>query len=201
MPARCPDPGRPAGEPLGLLPAAQLRPLGRPLLPPARHSRVGEHRPAASPRSCDQTELIYPDPKPCTSEPCRDGREPWAVRHDWQLRRNRAAYPRAWVVHTARVRSPARGPGGSGRLMRALVFMNDPIWSEPDRPVFDLRQTALIETDDREGLKGVLSRGAGRAIGVGGGRQARAAAGGAEGRAEAARAWSSWPTPIIPAGT
>ena len=36
--------------------------------------------------------------------------------------------------------------------------MNDPIWSERDRPVLDLRQAALIETDDKEGLKGFLSR-------------------------------------------
>ena len=35
--------------------------------------------------------------------------------------------------------------------------MNDPIWSEPGRPVLDLRQTALIETNDKEGLKGYLS--------------------------------------------
>jgi hypothetical protein len=36
--------------------------------------------------------------------------------------------------------------------------MNDPIWREPGRPVLDLRQTALIETDDRDSLKGYLSR-------------------------------------------
>ncbi len=35
--------------------------------------------------------------------------------------------------------------------------MNDPIWSERGRPVLDLRQTALIETNDKEGLKGYLS--------------------------------------------
>jgi uncharacterized membrane protein YfhO len=36
--------------------------------------------------------------------------------------------------------------------------MNDPIWSERDRPVFDPRQAALIETDDKEGLMGFVSR-------------------------------------------
>jgi uncharacterized membrane protein YfhO len=36
--------------------------------------------------------------------------------------------------------------------------MNDSIWSERDRPVFNLRQAALIETVDAESLKGFLSK-------------------------------------------
>ena len=40
----------------------------------------------------------------------RDGQGPWGMRQDWQLRRNRAAYPRAWVVHHARIRPPAADP-------------------------------------------------------------------------------------------
>jgi hypothetical protein len=36
--------------------------------------------------------------------------------------------------------------------------VNDPIWSERGRPVLDLRQTALIETNDKERLIGFLSR-------------------------------------------
>lgn len=105
----------------------------------------------------DQTELVYPSSEVLHEEPMPGRGEPWAVRQDWQLRRNKAAYPRAWLVHSARVRSPARDPEARGEMMRALAFMNDPIWFEPDRPVLDLRQTALIEVDDKEGLKGVLS--------------------------------------------
>ncbi len=35
--------------------------------------------------------------------------------------------------------------------------MNDPIWSEGDRAVLDLRQTAFIEVDDKDSLKGFIS--------------------------------------------
>jgi hypothetical protein len=41
--------------------------------------------------------------------------------------------------------------------MRTLAFMNDPIWRDNDRTVLDLRQVALIETDDPQALQGFLS--------------------------------------------
>ncbi len=106
----------------------------------------------------NQTELVYPDPDVLHARQSGNDREPWTLRHDWQLRRNLAAYPRAWIVHSAQVRAPASDPDTRAQRIRTLVYMNDPIWSERDRPVLDLRQTALIETDDKEGFKGFLSR-------------------------------------------
>ncbi len=41
--------------------------------------------------------------------------------------------------------------------MRTLAFMNDPIWREKDRTVLDLRQVALIETEDEKVLQGFIS--------------------------------------------
>jgi hypothetical protein len=105
----------------------------------------------------DKTELVYPDPDVLHQRQSREGREPWSLRHDWQLRRNLAAYPRAWLVHSAQVRSPASDPDTRARRIRTLIYMNDPFWSERGQPVLDLRQTALIETNDKESLKGFLS--------------------------------------------
>jgi hypothetical protein len=105
----------------------------------------------------NQTELIYPSADLLYQRQPKDGEEPWAVRQDWQLRRNLAAYPRAWVVHSARVRAPASDPETRAEWIRTILYMNDPIWSERDRPIFDLRQAALIETHEKEGLKGFLS--------------------------------------------
>jgi hypothetical protein len=103
------------------------------------------------------TELLYPDRAATGSGAGNAGAdEPWAVRHDWQLRRNRAVYPRAWIVHAARVRPLVSQPAIRDRLTDGLIFMNDPIWTEPDRPVHNLRESALIETDDSEGLKTFL---------------------------------------------
>jgi hypothetical protein len=79
------------------------------------------------------------------------------VRQDWYLRRNKAVYPRAWVVHSARLTAPAVDAKSRNRLIKNLLYMNDPIWSEGDRAVLDLRQTALIEVDDTDGLEGFIS--------------------------------------------
>ena len=76
---------------------------------------------------------------------------------DWQLLRNKAAYPRAWLVHHARVYPLTTSPEVRASLMRTLAFMNDPLWRENDRTVLDLHQAALIETDDEKALRGFLS--------------------------------------------
>ncbi len=41
----------------------------------------------------DNTELIYPSPDVLFEKQGREGAEPWIVRQDWQLRRNKSAYP------------------------------------------------------------------------------------------------------------
>ena len=107
-----------------------------------------------------QTKLIHPDEEVLYGRRSGEGGEPWALRHDWQLRRNLDVYPRAWIVHSAQVRSPASDSGTRAQYIRTVIYMNDPIWSEPGRPVLDLRQTALIETNDKASLKGYLSRAA-----------------------------------------
>jgi len=104
-----------------------------------------------------ETELIYPSADVLNDRQHQEGQAPWGVRQDWQLRRNRAAYPRAWIVHSARVRSPALSAGDRSRLLTTLLYMNDPIWRNGERPVLDLRQTALIEVDDKNSLKGFIS--------------------------------------------
>ncbi len=106
----------------------------------------------------DKTELVHPDRDLLFQNSHREVQNSWLLRHDWQLRRNLSAYPRAWLVHFAQVRSPATDPETRAQRIRTLIYMNDPIWSEPGRPVLDLRQTALIETNDQESLQGFLSR-------------------------------------------
>jgi hypothetical protein len=104
------------------------------------------------------TDLVYPAPGVLYDRQSRPGQALWAMRQDWQLRRNRASYPRAWVVHYARIQPPATDVDERARMMGTLVFMNDPIWTDNNRPIFDLEQAALIETDDRAALRGFISR-------------------------------------------
>jgi len=102
--------------------------------------------------------LVYPDKQTLNESQNRADREPWGVRQDWQLRRNRAAFPRAWLVHGARVRTPARTRAERDELLQALLFMNDPLWSDREGPAFDLRAAAWIETDNPSAFKGSVLR-------------------------------------------
>ncbi|GIW87515.1 MAG: hypothetical protein KatS3mg108_1839 [Isosphaeraceae bacterium] len=79
-----------------------------------------------------------------------DQRRQWALSQDWQLLRNRASYPRAWIVHDAIVRPPIRGLRRLDRepLMRDILYQADPLWTSPDRPIYDPRRIAWVETDE-----------------------------------------------------
>jgi hypothetical protein len=100
-----------------------------------------------------QAEMIAPDPGLTRHlEDPEDRRrfEDWVRDQDWMLFRNKAAYPRAWVVHRARFLRPIPGRARDERerLMDQILFANDPFWSDPERRVFDPRALAWIETDD-----------------------------------------------------
>jgi hypothetical protein len=95
-------------------------------------------------------EMIAPDPD--LLEDPRNGEklEAWIRDEDWQLLRNKAAYPRAWVVHKARFLKPIHGLAFEDRaeMMEEILFADDAFWSDPGRRVFDPHALAWIETDD-----------------------------------------------------
>src|SRR5579883_3657818 len=148
--------GVPAGQPVVYYPRRSFDLWGaRYFLLPALPDWTSPERGFAS--FLDQTDLIHPSSDMLYETHSTAGQPPWAIRQDWQLRRNRAAYPRAWIVHSARIRSPAPDADTRVRWTGMLAYRNDSIWSERDRPVLDLRQTALIETEDKESLRGLRS--------------------------------------------
>jgi hypothetical protein len=148
--------GVPAGQPVVYFPRRSFDLWGaRYFLLPAFPDWASPERGFAS--FLDQTELIHPRSEVLYETQPTAGQQPWSLRQDWQLRRNQAAYPRAWIVHSARIRPPAPDPDTRLRWIGMLAYQNDPMWSERDRPVLDLRQTALIETDDKESLRGLRS--------------------------------------------
>ena len=73
----------------------------------------------------------------------------WVKREDWQLLRNRAALPRAWVVHQARRLPPANAFTSLPRQARIkeILYPGDALWSEPGQAVYDPRTTAWVEAD------------------------------------------------------
>ncbi len=107
-------------------------------------------------------EAVYP-PRGTFDGP--DGpkrRDEWLREVDFQILLNRAAYPRAWVVHRARS-TAVRGSGPESReaLMAEILFQNDDLWHADGRPVYDPKELAWIEEADRDRVRAELS-GAGR---------------------------------------
>jgi hypothetical protein len=99
------------------------------------------------------TDLVYPDRETLLGAKRGPLGEVWAEKHDWQVLRNRNAYPRAWIVHSARVRPIADSLEARDHMMDTLMYMNDPFLEEPGRAVFDLRHAALIETDNPQAIR------------------------------------------------
>ena len=71
----------------------------------------------------------------------------WVKNHDYQVRRNLDAYPRAWVVHDARSLPAFRGLSRASRnlLMQEMLFSNDLSWPDPTRTVYDARRYVWLE--------------------------------------------------------
>jgi len=96
----------------------------------------------------DRTELVYPDPAELAGPAHSRDRRQWLLEKDVQVRRNKAVFPRAWVVHEARPIQPLDGSQpGSGDALRARLRRGDsPTQAD------DLRSIAYVETDRPESL-------------------------------------------------
>ena len=113
-------------------------------------------RPAGPPRErsyaafLDQTELIFPDPVVMTGSDRRGEGTSWLHNKDVQVRRNKTAFPRAWVVHnlrTIRPLGPLQSAGRDGLGVR-IGFGDDLTGSSLGTPAADLPTVAYVEADD-----------------------------------------------------
>jgi hypothetical protein len=94
-----------------------------------------------------ETEQVYPehgslqDPK---------DRRRWLEEEDFQIFRNKVAFPRAWVVHAAKRIDPIKGLNKADRMsvMEEILFQRDPIWNDPEHVLYDPHEMAWVETDD-----------------------------------------------------
>jgi hypothetical protein len=103
---------------------------------------------------------IDPQPGAFDGPGGRARRAHWERSDDVQVLRNEAAFPRAWVVHQARVFPPVRSmrPYDRRELMQEILFQDDEFWHEPTRRVYDPRRLAWIETDRPDEVARSLSR-------------------------------------------
>jgi hypothetical protein len=123
------------------------------ILPVRPDDWIGDSRGYAS--FLRQSELVHPRLDQFSGAAGEHKGSRWREEEDWQIFRNKGAYPRAWIVHDARWFRPLEGAPSSDRdlLIGGLLFQNDAFWSDPGRPVVDARTTAWIETEDRTSLK------------------------------------------------
>jgi hypothetical protein len=88
---------------------------------------------------------VYPDTAAMDQA---GGREVWDRTEDWQILRNEQAFPRAWVVHDARILPPiqrmSREP--RERVMEEILYEADAFWNNPSRALYDPRELCWIES-------------------------------------------------------
>jgi hypothetical protein len=84
----------------------------------------------------------------------------WAKEKDWQILRNLAAFPRAWVVHDVRVWKPVHGLRRQDReeKIASILYPNDAFWSDSQYQVMDMRKMAYVETEDADWFDRQLDR-------------------------------------------
>ena len=125
------------------------------VLPVHPHGWMDEDRGYAA--FLDETELIYPL---LLQERGREAEQKaWVESHDYQIRRNRQVYPRAWVVHDSR---PLPDLEGLTRLqqggpMQEILYNDDRIWHDSTLTAFDPRRLVWIEKDKQLELRAFLS--------------------------------------------
>ena len=104
-----------------------------------------------------QTEPIYP-PESLAGNADASKLKEWMEAEDFQILRNKDAFPRAWIVHQARFKPPITGLTRATRkeVMEEILYPADAFWSGPEWTFRDPRQVAWIEVEDLDSLGGYL---------------------------------------------
>jgi hypothetical protein len=95
------------------------------------------------------TEPVYPPFDDFAGPGGAERRRRWIERQDFQIVRNRNAYPPAWVVHSARFVAPIKGLERTDRdaLMEEILYPNDAFWHDSQKRLFDPQVMAWVELD------------------------------------------------------
>jgi hypothetical protein len=83
----------------------------------------------------------------------------WIDTRDFKVIRNLDEYPRAWVVHRARLMLPdtSQSRWAVSETMQEILYASDGIWNDPRRRVHDPRNVAWVSADDVTKLRRYLS--------------------------------------------
>lgn len=106
-----------------------------------------------------QTTPVYPLPNAYTGPGGEQKRDDWILQEDFQVLRNLAEFPRAWVVHGVRWLKPIAGLAREDREgpIQEILYQNDPFWSEKSRVPYDPKVLAWLDSDVQDELARFVS--------------------------------------------
>jgi hypothetical protein len=102
-----------------------------------------------------QSERIYPPTEIFEGDVNDPKVKHWTEEEDFQVLRNKFAFPRAWLVHDILFKKPVTGltRGPRRESMEEILYANDPFWQDPQRKAYDARKLVWIEVPDDDRLE------------------------------------------------
>jgi hypothetical protein len=103
--------------------------------------------------------LIYPPADRFQGPGGTERLKEWFENQDFQVRRNRLVYPRAWIVHDSRGMPPMEGKTRAERSgpIQEMLYADDPIWHDSTLTAFDPQHLVWLDTADRFALRAYLT--------------------------------------------
>jgi hypothetical protein len=106
------------------------------------------------------TRAVFPEPDRFTGKDREARYREWVDTKDYRIERNLQEFPRAWVVHDARMVKPTLGLSSETRkqAFEEMLYANDLYWHDEAKVFFDARQIAWVPSDVFEEVGPGLSR-------------------------------------------
>jgi hypothetical protein len=106
------------------------------------------------------TRPVFPEPDRFTGKDLQARYRQWVETKDYRIERNLQEYPRAWVIHDARMVKPTTGLSSETRrqTFEEMLYANDLYWHDESKVAFDPRQVAWVPRDVIDEVGPGLSR-------------------------------------------
>jgi hypothetical protein len=106
-----------------------------------------------------ESDAVLPEPYKFKGPGGAEEARTWIETRDYKVLRNRQHFPRAWVVHDARMTVPVTGLSADSRsqAMQEILYGADEIWNDATQVAYDPRKIAWMGNDDALALRAYLS--------------------------------------------
>ena len=103
-----------------------------------------------------ETKRIYPESGRFTGDDeAKEAEKGWIDTRDFRILRNMQEFPRAWVVHSARMTLPISGVSRESRsgAFQEMLHAGDQIWNDSTQRVYDPHNLAWVGNTDMVALR------------------------------------------------